>query len=118
MDALSISILLIVPASAASYAMAWIGGSIRAIQIVWWIALGILVTAILVRDGYKGRSIGKQMLGLRLMTPKGGPCGYFRSIVRNLPLVIPGWNVIEVALVLSGRARSGDKIARTTVTEE
>jgi uncharacterized RDD family membrane protein YckC len=72
----------------------------------------------LLRDGFRRRSIGKQLLGLRLLTPKGEGCGYFRSFVRNVPLVIPGWNLVEVLLVIFGKARTGDRIAKTTVTEE
>jgi uncharacterized RDD family membrane protein YckC len=117
-DALSLSLILILPTSAVSYATAWIGGSVKAIQIVWYVALAILLIGILGRDGYKGRSVGKHLLGLRLMTPSGDECGYTRSIVRNIPLIVPGWNVLEVALVLAGRARTGDRIARTNVTEE
>jgi hypothetical protein len=117
-DALSISLVLILPASIVSYGMAWIGGSARAIQIVWWVALAVLVFAILLRDGFRGRSIGKQILGLKTMTPAGKGCGYLRSVVRNVPLVVPGWNLIELALVLLGKSRTGDRIARTTVTEE
>jgi uncharacterized RDD family membrane protein YckC len=117
-DALSISILLVLPASIVSYAMAWIGGSVKAIQIVWWAALAILLLGILIRDGFKGRSIGKQMLGLRLLTPKGEGCSYPRSLLRNVPLVIPGWNLLEVILVAFGRSRTGDRLAKTTVAEE
>lgn len=117
-DALTISVILILPASLVSYAMAWIGGSVKAIQIVWWVALAILFFAILFRDGFKGRSIGKQMLGLRLLTPRGEGCGYFRSVARNVPLVLPVINLVELLLVLSGRPRIGDKIARTVLTEE
>lgn len=116
-DALSIAILLIVPASLVSYGMTWTGNP-RGIQMVWWVALGILMLAMLFRDGYKGRSIGKQLLGLRLVTPNGDGCGYFRSFVRNVPLVIPAWNLLEVIMVLSGKARTGDRIARTMVAEE
>lgn len=116
-DALSISILLVLPASAVSYGMTW-SSRPKAIQLVWWVALGILMLAMLFRDGYRGRSIGKQLLGLRLLTPRGEGCGYVRSLIRNLPLVIPGWNLLEVALVLAGRPRTGDRIARTSVTEE
>jgi uncharacterized RDD family membrane protein YckC len=116
-DALTISLILILPAAAISYGMTW-SGSPRGIQLVWWAALALLMLAMLVRDGYRGRSIGKQLLGLRLVTPNGEGCGWFRSLVRNLPLLIPVWNVIEVALVLMGKPRSGDRIARTTVTEE
>jgi uncharacterized RDD family membrane protein YckC len=116
-DALSISILLVLPASAVSYGMTWTG-SPRGIQAVWWAALGILMLAMLLRDGFRGRSIGKQLLGLRLVTPRGDGIGYFRSLLRNLPLVIPVWNLLELILVLIGKRRTGDRLARTTVTEE
>ncbi len=114
-DALGMSILLILPSSVVSYTMAWIGGSVKAIAIVWFVALGILAIAMLLRDGYRGRSLGKQMLGLRLVTPRGDGCGYFRSLLRNAALIL---FPIELILVLRGRARIGDRIARTAVTEE
>ena len=117
-DALSLSIVLILPASIVSYSMAWVGGSVKAISIVWFVTLAILVAGLLIRDGYRGRSIGKHMLGLRLVTPRGDGCGYFRSVVRNVPLIVRVWNVIEVVLVIAGRARTGDRLARTIVTEE
>jgi len=116
-DALTISVLLIVPASILSYLLAWLG-SPKWVQFIWYVALGILVVAILLRDGYRGRPIGKRLLGLRLVTPKGDGCGYPRSIVRNLPLVIPLWNLVEVVMVVAGKSRTGDRIARTRVTEE
>jgi uncharacterized RDD family membrane protein YckC len=114
-DALVISILLILPASIISYSLAWVGGAIKAIQIVWFAALGILGLAMLLRDGYKGRSLGKQMLGLRVVTPAGDGCGWWRSVVRNSALVL---FPIEVVLVLRGRPRVGDRIARTNITQE
>jgi uncharacterized RDD family membrane protein YckC len=117
-DALTIALVLILPASLASYALAWIGGSIKAIQIVWWIALGILAVLLLVRDGYHGRSPGKRLLGLRLVTPRGEGAGYVRSVIRNLPLIVPVWNLIDVGFVIAGKARTGDMIAKTTVSEE
>ena len=117
-DALMMALVLILPTSAVSYAMAWIGGSVKAIQIAWLVALGIFLAGMLARDGYRGRSIGKNLLGLRLVTRGGGTCGYGRSIVRNLPLVIPVWNLLELVLVLAGKARTGDRIAGTIVTEE
>ena len=117
-DALSIAIVLMLPAATVSYGMTW-SGSPRGIQLVWWVTLGILMLAMLFRDGFRGgRSVGKYLLGLRLLTPRGERCGWGRSFVRNVPLVIPGWNLIEIVLVLLGKPRTGDRIARTTVTEE
>ena len=116
-DALTISLALVLPASAVSYGMTWASNP-RAIQLVWWVALAILVLAMLLRDGFRGRSIGKHLLGLRLVTPRGEGCGYIRSVVRNIPLILPGWNLLEVLLVLLGKNRTGDRIARTSVTEE
>ena len=117
-DALSVSVILILPASIASYAMAWIGGSAKAIQIVWYVAVFILMMALLVRDGYRGRSPGKRLLGLRIVTPHSERCGYVRSVARNVPLIVPGWNLLEAILVISGKPRTGDRIAKTVVTEE
>jgi uncharacterized RDD family membrane protein YckC len=117
-DALSLSVVLILPASIVSYSLAWIGGSVKAISIVWMTALAVLVAGILLRDGFRGRSVGKQILGLRLLTPAGSGCGYGRSIARNLPLVVPLWNLAEFVLVLAGRPRTGDRMAHTIVTEE
>lgn len=116
-DALSVAIVLVLPASAVSYGLTW-AGSPRGIQMVWWSALFALMLAMLFRDGFRGRSIGKQLLGLRLVTPRGEGCGWGRSLVRNLPLVIPVWNLVEVMLVLLGKRRTGDTIAKTNVTEE
>ncbi len=117
-DALTISIVLVLPASAASYAMTWTS-SPKGIQLVWWGALAVLVVAVLLRDGWRRRgSPGKQLLGLRLLTPQGEGCGYGRSVVRNLPLVLPVWNLLELVLVIAGRRRTGDRLARTSVTEE
>lgn len=116
-DALSVSIILVLPASAVSYGLTW-AGSPRGIQFVWWSTLFVLMLAMLLRDGFRGRSIGKQLLGLRLVTPKGDGCGWGRSILRNFPLIVPGWNLVELLLVLMGRPRTGDVIAKTVVTEE
>jgi len=114
-DGLCISFLLILPASVVSYGLAWVGGAIKAIQIVWFVAIAILGIGMLIRDGYKGRSLGKQMLGLRIVTPAGEGCGWGRSVARNLALLL---FPIEVFFVLRGRQRVGDRIARTTVMQE
>ena len=117
-DALSISLGLVLPAAILSYTLAWIGGEIKAIQLVWFAALCIVMIGMLFRDGWRGRSLGKQILGLRLVTPRDEPCGYLRSLTRNLGLIVPGLNLVEAILVIAGKRRLGDRLAHTTVTEE
>jgi len=121
-DALGAALLLIVPATAVSYGVVWlVDGSMRAIALVWYSALLILILAILFRDGFKGgRSPGKRLLGLAIRTRRGSPCGFGRSLARNLPIIIPLWNCIEVYMVLfrSDSVRTGDRIAGTVVHEE
>src|SRR5258706_14135951 len=73
-DALSISLLLVLPAALLSYTLAWIGGEIRVIQNVWYAALGIVIMAMLFRDGWRGRSLGKQILRPRIVTRDDRPC--------------------------------------------
>ena len=117
-DALSISLLLVLPAALLSYVLAWIGGEIKAIQIVWYVALAIVIVAMLFRDGWRGRSLGKQILGLRVVTRNDRPCGYLRSLARNVSLIVPVVNLAEVIFVVAGKSRIGDRIAKTHVTEE
>ena len=117
-DALSISLLLVLPAALLSYTLAWIGGEIRVIQNVWYAALSIVIVAMLFRDGWRGRSLGKQILGLRVITRNDKPCGYLRSLARNVSLIVPAVNLAEVVLVVAGKSRIGDRIAKTNVTEE
>ena len=119
-DALGLSLLLVLPATVISYGSAWLGTSTRGVNYVWWGAFLILCIGILLRDGIGGRSPGKKLFGLRLQTATGERCGYGRSALRNLPLIIPGWNMLEVVMVLFTRRsrRTGDLIAKTSVGEE
>lgn len=120
LDVLFFALSLILPATLVSWGVLWFGEASNTINIVWWVALLLLTVAILVRDGWHGRSPGKRLFGLRVVTRRGNDCGVWRSVLRNLPLLVPLWNVIELVLVLSPRTvrRSGDYLARTVVVEE
>ncbi|HEY5610869.1 MAG TPA: hypothetical protein VIL97_06670, partial [Thermoanaerobaculia bacterium] len=65
-DTLLFALVLILPSSVISYATVWLGGSMKVIALVWYSALAILIAGILFRDGYRGRSLGKRFLGLRI----------------------------------------------------
>ncbi|MBL8112479.1 MAG: RDD family protein [Acidobacteria bacterium] len=77
------------------------------------------VIAFLVRD-HGGASPGKRLLGLRVVTRDRRPPGLRASVLRNLPLVVPLWNLAEVWAVLRhpDMLRNGDRIAGTHLIEE
>ena len=92
----------------------------RPISWIWWAALLLFLLFIVFRDAIGGRSMGKRLMALEIRTSSGARVGLLRSAARNLPLVIPGWNLIDVMMLLfaaTGR-RSGDRIAGTVVVEE
>ncbi len=66
-----------------------------------------------------GASPGKKLFGLRLVRQGGAPAGPGASFARNLPLLVPGWNLVEIASVVRRRngRRPGDKLAGTTLVE-
>ena len=92
---------------------------------------------ILIGDGlFDGRSIGKLLMGLRVVSLNaGGPCSMKESIMRNAPLgaglllfKLPwiGWIflvvvcVVEFLILLGSKngMRLGDELAATTVIEK
>jgi len=102
---------------------------------------------ILIADGlFDGMSIGKKLMGLRVVVGSGGdtkPCGYRESVFRNLPfaagyllmgflMIVPliGWLFsLLIWIVILGfetlvmigsddRKRLGDEIAKTQVVEQ
>lgn len=94
------------------------------------------VTYLLISDGlFDGRSIGKRLMGLRVVSlATGAPCSMRESILRNGPLGVGlllfrlpliGWIFIVVVsalefLILLGNKegmRLGDELAKTMVIE-
>ena len=120
MDAISLALALILPASLVSYAVVYFAGPMRQIALVWYVALFLFLAGLLLRDGWRGRSPGKRLFALRIRVGGREGCGWLGSLVRNFPLVIPGWNLAEIVMLLAsdkGR-RSGDRMAGTVVVEE
>jgi uncharacterized RDD family membrane protein YckC len=106
-------------ASAIVFGIAWVApeppvgldAGFRAAQV-------LAAVLFLLRDA-GGGSPGKKLFGLRLVQPGGLSAGAAASLVRNLPLLLPGWNLIEIAAVVRRRdgRRPGDRLARTTLVE-
>jgi uncharacterized RDD family membrane protein YckC len=66
-----------------------------------------------------GGSPGKKLFGLRLILASGVKAGALQSLLRNAPLLIPGWNLIELSSLLHRRdgRRPGDRAAGTLLVE-
>jgi hypothetical protein len=64
------------------------------VPVVWWVCGAAGVLAFLLRDASGGRA--RRWLALRVEDEAGRPPGPIGSIARNLPLLIPLWNLIEV----------------------
>jgi len=92
---------------------------------------------LLISDGlFDGRSVGKLLIGLRVVSITGGePCSMKESIVRNAPLgaglllyKLPwiGWifiilvSLVEFLILLGSKngMRLGDELAKTSVVEK
>lgn len=80
----------------------WIPAARAAVPLVWWVSSALGVVAFLLRDASGGRA--RRWLAMRVEDQAGRPPGIAGSMRRNLPLLVPFWNVWEVWPVL----RSGD----------
>jgi uncharacterized RDD family membrane protein YckC len=96
---------------AASRAPAGLDAGFRAAQ-------AVAVCLFLLRDA-DGGSPGKRLFGLRLIRMGGAGAGPLQSLLRNLTLLVPGWNLIELVSLIrreDGR-RPGDRAAGTALVE-
>lgn len=78
----------------------------------------LFVILFLLRDA-RGASPGKVLLGLSVARDDGARVRPVDSVLRNLPLLVPGLNLLEAAAVArrADSRRLGDRLAGTTVGE-
>jgi uncharacterized RDD family membrane protein YckC len=99
-------------AGLAATALLWesVPGGRELIPWVWGAAGAGAVCAFLLRDSSGGRA--RRWLGLEVVRPDGRPPGAAGSIRRNLPLLIPLWNLFDAWPVLRDgeAARVSDRI--------
>lgn len=96
-------------AALAATAAVWWGRPAARAAIPWIWAAGAAagLTVFLLRDARGGRA--RRWLGLEAVRAGGGYPGAALSVRRNLPLILPGWNVLDAWPVL----RSGDAPRRS-----
>ena len=84
-----------------------------------WLAPIVLAGGLFLFRDAAGGSPGKKLFGLRLVRKGGSASGPAASFARNVMLLVPGWNLVEIASVIRRRdgRRPGDKLAGTTLVE-
>jgi hypothetical protein len=89
-----------------------------ALPYLWAAAAAAAVIGFLLRDRSGGTA--RRLLALEVRREDGGKPGAWRSVARNLPLIVPFWNLSEALPVLrDGEAarpadrRLGLRVART-----
>ena len=85
--------------------------------------LFIIFAYFILMEAYVGWTVGKRILGMRVVGKKGNKIGLSRSIIRNvLRLVdgLPALNILGIILIITspGGQRFGDRIARTYVVKK
>ena len=86
----------------------------------WGIAIICLVGYSMFKDGlFGGRSLGKKLLGMRVVTKDGKACDFVKSLLRNIVYIIPFMMFVELIMLFVDKEglRFGDKIAGTQVVE-
>ena len=73
-------------------------------------------------EAYVGWTVGKRILGMRVVDGTGNKIGFSKSLLRNLLRLvdgIPALNILGIILIIASPEgqRFGDRIAKTFVTE-
>lgn len=86
----------------------------------YFIETVILVAYYTVMEATRGASVGKMVMGLRVVRQDGGPISWTESLIRNLLRIIDAlpFAYIVGAIIMSTnplKQRLGDKVAHTVV---
>ena len=97
LDAVTLACLVDAPALIALAAAFFFFPDVRLTEIGVF-AFIVFLLAVLFRDARGGFS--RKWLGFKIEDENGRDPGWARSALRNLPLLVPGWNVWEAVCVL------------------
>ena len=96
----------------------YLPAALPAVPWIWGILAAGAIAAFLLRDAQGGRA--RRWLALEARLEDGRPPGPWRSILRNLPLLVPIWNIYDAWPILSDSQaprrcdrRSGTRILRS-----
>ena len=85
--------------------------------------LFIIFAYFILMESYVGWTVGKKILGMKVVDEAGNEIGLSKSITRNLLRLVdglPAFNILGIVLIIAspGGQRLGDRIARTYVTKQ
>jgi uncharacterized RDD family membrane protein YckC len=96
-----------------------IGAALHNSSAVGAIAAVIGIAYYIIMEATQGATVGKMVLGLRVVRIDGAPISWNESIVRNLLRIVDGIAVYLVGAILvwnsPTRQRLGDRVAKTVV---
>ena len=83
--------------------------------------LFIIFAYLILMEAYIGWTIGKRLLGMRVVDDSGSRIGLQKSIIRNLLRLVdglPAFNILGIVLIVCPEKgqRFGDRVAKTFVT--
>ncbi len=84
--------------------------------------LFIIFAYLILMEAYTGWTVGKLILGLRVVDGSGGKIGLYKSVIRNLLRFVdglPAFSILAIVLIATSQSeqRFGDRIAKTYVTK-
>ena len=84
--------------------------------------LSVIFAYLIVMEAYVGWTVGKRLLGMKVVDSSGNRIGLGKSIIRNLLRMVdglPAFNILGVILIISSEKgqRFGDRVAKTYVVK-
>jgi len=84
--------------------------------------LFVIFAYLIVMEAYIGWTIGKRILGMRVIDVSGNKIGLSKSIIRNILRLVdglPAFNILGIILIATSprEQRFGDRIAKTYVVK-
>ena len=84
--------------------------------------LFIIFAYLILMEAYAGWTVGKRVLGMKVVDGQGNKIGLYKSVIRNLLRFVdglPAFSILGIILIATSQSeqRFGDRIAKTYVTK-
>ena len=84
--------------------------------------LFIIFAYLILMEAYVGWTVGKRVLGMKVVDGQGNKIGLYKSVIRNLLRFVdglPAFSILAIVLIATSQSeqRFGDRIAKTYVTK-